>query len=210
MPSPMKCECDKTLLLDYAIGALSEEERRRAEAQVRACPSCALELESHRALAADLASLPKPDFPPGLEAVLVRTAIEAGRRRSPAGSRRTFAWIPVLCAAAGLAIIAVLAMILNPSNLAPTGGTLEGVPRGGRGATVFDDLLQLYANLQQGWVILRDFASRFAPVARAFRTVAGVIGVQGAVITLASAAGVMIALWRFTRPRRKVRHANAR
>ena len=59
-------------------------------------------------------------------------------------------------------------------------------------------------------VILRDFASRFAPVARAFRTVAGGIGVQGAVITLASAAGVMIALWRFTRPRRKVRHANAR
>lgn len=206
------CSCDKTLLLEYAIGDLGREERIQVEAQVRACRSCAQELEIHRMLAADLRALPTPELPSGLEEILIRSALEAGRRGRVRAARSSFAWTPVLCTAAGLAIVAILVLILNPSNLARTGAAFDPVgPDGvGRGATVFDELLQLYANIQQGWLVLREFLGRFAPVGRAMQTVLGAVGLERLSVVAGSVIVALVLLWRFTRPKRKVGHAGVR
>jgi hypothetical protein len=209
-----RCSCDPSLLLGYALGDLTEPERARVEIQIRLCPSCAAEVETHRQLAGRLRRLPVPAFPAGLEEVLVRSAIQARRSRAgrAAVRQREFAWTPVLCAAAGLAIVAVLVLILNPGNLMNPGGSVDDVVYGGvgRSATAFQQLVELYANVRQGWDVLVEFLSRFAPVWRALQATVGAVGTVRIAMAGLSVLAVVLLLWRLVRPKRKIGAANAR
>jgi anti-sigma factor RsiW len=183
-----RCTCDQSLLLEFALGELEPSQRPRVAAQVRDCPICASEVRSHQELAKDLARLPQPVFPIPLEEVLVRSAIQARR------------------------VLAVLVLILSPANLVGTGSGVDEVVYGGagRGATAFQDLVRLYANIRQGWEILVEFLGKLTPVWRALRALLGAVGVLRAGIAVLSVLAVVMLLWRWGRPRRKMGHANAR
>jgi hypothetical protein len=208
------CTCDRSLLLEFALGELEPQQRVRIAAQVRDCPACAAEVRAHERLAGDLRLLPVPAFPAQLEEVLVRSAVQARRglagRQTAAG--KEFAWTPVLCAAAGLAIVAVLVLILRPTNLVGPGSSMDEVVYGGagRGATAFQDLVRLYDNIRQGWEILVDFLGKLAPVWRAVRVLLGAVGTARIAMAGTSVLLVVVLLWRWGRPKRNVRHANAR
>ncbi|MCA9727200.1 MAG: hypothetical protein R3E12_16640 [Candidatus Eisenbacteria bacterium] len=209
-----RCACDQSLLLEFALGDLEPSQRSRVEAQVRQCPACASEVRRYRELIGDLGALPIAPFPIQLEEVLVRSAIQArrgmaGRKTAP---RREFSWTPVLCAAAGLAIVAVLVLILRPGNLVGPGSSVDEVVYGGvgRGATAFQDLVELYANIQQGWRILVEFLTKLAPVWRALRAALAAVGAVRIGLAAVSVLAVVALLWRLGRPKRKMGHANAR
>jgi hypothetical protein len=207
------CTCDRSLLLEFALGELDPQQRLRVAAQVRDCASCAAEVRAHERLAQDLERLPVPAFPLQLEEVLIRSAVQA--RRGLAGrraARKEFAWTPVLCATAGLAIVAVLVLILRPTNLVGPGTSMDEVVYGGagRGATAFQDLVQLYANIRQGWELLVEFVGKLAPVWRAMRALLGAVGAARIAMAGVSVLLVVVFLWRWGRPRRNVRHASAR
>lgn len=209
-----QCTCDRSLLLEFALGELEPQQQLRVAAQVRDCPSCAAEVRTHERLTADLRRLPAPVFPIQLEEVLIRSAVQA--RRGLAGRKATshkeFAWTPVLCATAGLAIVAVLVLILRPTNLVGPGSSMDEVVYGGagRGATAFQDLVQLYANIRQGWEFLVEFLGRLAPVWRAMRALLGAVGAGRIAMAGLSVLLVVVLLWRWGRPKRNVGHANAR
>lgn len=207
------CTCDRSLLLEFALGELDPQQRLRVAAQVSDCASCAAEVRAHERLTEDLKRLPVPAFPLPLEEVLIRSAVQV--RRGLAGrraARKEFAWTPVLCATAGLAIVAVLVLILRPTNLVGPGTSMDEVVYGGagRGATAFQDLVQLYANIRQGWELLVEFLGKLAPVWRAMRALLGAVGAVRIAMAGVSVLLVVVVLWRWGRPRRNVRHASAR
>jgi hypothetical protein len=215
----MSCGFDKSLLLDFALGEISLPDRVETRRHIARCEPCNAELKFHRSLSRDLEALPVPSFPAHLEEILVRSAVQVrrsiarGAHGELAIGRLRFSWTPVLCTAAGLAIVAVLVLILMPGSLVSPGGTqAPGVGGMGRGASVVSDVMRFVSNVQEGWSIARDFLGRLSPVGRAAGAVFEAIGLERWGILAFSVFAVVLLLWRFTKPGRKrsVGHVKAR
>lgn len=210
------CNFDKTLLVDYAAGDIDVAGRVEVTAHVSRCHGCRLELRFHQDLASDLQKLSRPEFPPHLEEVLVRSAVQAGRAARPAmaaGGRFRFSWTPVLCAGAGLAIVAVLALILTPGSWVTSGpgdGSVIGTV--GQGTSLVNDMMRTVSTLQDAWGIAKDFLGRFAPIGRAIGAVASAVGLERWLILGASILTAALLLWRVTRlgQKRSVGHVRIR
>lgn len=88
-------------LAAYSLGALPDDEARRVEAHLAACPACRLQAEEFRAVADLLPySVPLLDPPPALERRVLAAATPPARRpwRLPAWSAAAAAAVLVLAA----------------------------------------------------------------------------------------------------------------
>ena len=211
-----RCDCDKTLLMEYAIGEIDPPDIPGVEAQIRNCPVCAEDLRLQRNMVTDLESRPEAIFPQHLREVLVRSAVHARRdliSAAPQASsgRVRFSWTPVLCASAGLAIVAVMMLLLMPG---ATGGSMDEMVFGGagRGATALNEILDLFSNLRRGWDLLWRLLEPFTPVVRAVQSVLVAFGVVRWTMVLLSVFAATALVWRFTRTgqERSLKHAKTR
>lgn len=212
----MNCGFQSDLLLEYATGEPSLAERQEVEVHLASCAECRSEVRFHRSLIADLTELPRPNFPPELEEVLVRAAVQSRRSLGPSSvgarvPRRTrVSWLPVLCGAAGLAIVGILILLLFPGRMFSP-GTMDEMAYGGggRGPGVMSDALMLIRNLRQGWSLLAQFLSWCSPVASAAVSALQAVGAMRWAALGASLFAALFVLRRVTR-RRNVGHAKAR
>ena len=210
------CNFDKSLLVDYAAGDIDVAGKVEVTAHVSRCHACKLELRFHQDLASDLQRLPRPEFPPHLEEVLVRSAVQAGRNARPAAEangRFRFSWTPVLCTGAGLAIVAVLALILAPGTwVSPGSGDGSVIGTVGQGTTLINDMMRTVSTLQDAWDIAKDFLRRFAPLTNAIGAIVSALGLQRWLILGASVLAAALLLWRVTRlgQKRSVGHVRMR
>jgi anti-sigma factor RsiW len=122
----VRCDAVRDLLLDYLEGEAPLLPRRRVEAHLRACPACAAELASLRAIRGLVASAPAPA--PGAEFWRefegeVRRRIAALPPRHPSPWLRLRAWLgrltflqpaPALGAAAALGILLAAGLAQSP------------------------------------------------------------------------------------------------
>lgn len=207
------CGCDKDLLLEYAIGEIDQRDVPIIEAQLRTCSQCAADLKFHRKLADELADRPTANYPDDLREVLVRSAIQIRKDvapawgKAPADARPRFSWVPLVCASAGLAIVAVFIFFLMPGG---STSSMDDMVSGGvgRGATALEEIMQLVSNLQVGWQLVVDFLSRFSPVWRALQASLSAIGIARWTIVFLTIVAVAGTLWRMNRsgPKRRVNH----
>ncbi|MBK8231621.1 MAG: hypothetical protein IT349_16090 [Candidatus Eisenbacteria bacterium] len=203
------CDFNTDLLLEFAVGEIAQPERSEVEAHINGCAICRAEVRLHRSLARDLKDLPAPAFPSDLEEVLVRAAIQT-RRSMPRSasrvraSRPTVAWLPVLCGAAGLAIVGVLILLLLPGRMLSPGSVDEMVYGGaGRGTNVMGDALMLLRNLRQGWEFVLRVLGWLSPISRALGAVFEAVGAARWLMGLATTAVAVLAVRRLTRSRRQ-------
>lgn len=205
----MGCDFNTDLLLEFAVGEIAQAERAEVEAHVNGCVACRAEVRLHRSLARDLKELPAPSFPSDLEEVLVRAAIQTRRsmprptsRVSPA--RPAVAWLPVLCGAAGLAIVGVLILLLLPGRMLSPGSVDEMVYGGaGRGTNVMGDALMLLRNLRQGWEFVLRVLGWLSPITRALGAVFEAVGAGRWLMVLATTTVAVWAVRRLTRSRKQ-------
>lgn len=113
MTTPFRCD-DKTLLVSYLYGEVSDTERAAVEAHVATCAACADELDSLGAVRADLARWEPPAADLGFQVV------QAAPRPAPRAWRRPPVWVP-MALAAGL-LLAVGAALANVEVQAANGG----------------------------------------------------------------------------------------
>ena len=212
----MNCKLNAALILEYAVGEPSLEERQEVEVHLASCAECRAEVRFHRSLSRDLKDLPQPAFPPELEEVLVRAAIQTRRSlpkstvaaRSEADGRSR--WLPILCGAAGLAIVGLLVLLLLPGRVFSPGSVDEMVYGGsGRTTNVMSDAFMLIRNLRQGWELLAQFLSWCSPVARALGSALEAVGAARWSALVGTVVAAVLVLRRFTR-KRDVGHAKAR
>lgn len=211
----MSCQFDTNLLVEYASGEIDVAGRAEVTAHVARCDRCRLELRFHQDLAADLRALPVPEFPSHLEEILVRSAVQATRSARPELAERArfgFSWTPVLCTAAGLGIVAVLALILTPGSFVNMGGPVDGTVGTGVGQStqLVNDALRFVSILQDTWSLVTDFLGRFAPAGRVLGSVLSAVGMERWAILGASVLTAILLLWRLTRPGQKRRVGNVR
>jgi anti-sigma-K factor RskA len=93
----------------YALGALSEAERRAFEAHLSTCPECAEEVRGFSAVTSGLAlGVPQVDPPAALRERVLREALAAPRRaagvEAPRSSRRVFTFLSAAAALVALAL----------------------------------------------------------------------------------------------------------
>lgn len=197
----MKCAFDKELLLEYAIGEIEPECRPSVDAHLAGCVSCRTEVVAHRQLARDLAGLPEPVFPSGLEDVLVRASIQAGRAMSPsrtvqeAGPRLRLYWAFGLGGLVGFGVLVLLVVLLWPGRITSWGPVDRVI--GGEGGAL-GGLVGWFSELKAGWDITKEFMQKLAPVQRGVRIALGGVG-GGVWAALALGAfGATFLLWRLT------------
>ncbi|MEZ4648130.1 MAG: hypothetical protein R3E97_04960 [Candidatus Eisenbacteria bacterium] len=210
-----ECDCDKELLVAHALGYTNPDESEIAERFLRECPHCLREFELHRRVAGVLSVRVAPSMPSDLREVLVRSAVQARRDDGPAwASPRSvrsgrISWAPVLGAGAALAALGLIIFFFVPG--AGPGGSVDEVVSGGvgRGATALDEIMQLLANLQQGWTLAQGYLERLSPLTRAVRTVFGAVGVVRWAVAFFSVVSVIGLVWRLNRSsqNRSVKHA---
>ncbi len=197
----MRCQFDKILLEEYAIGEVKAAERTQVESHLSACADCRLEVTDLRRLVRELTALPEPEFPPELEETLVRSAIQAGRAALPvrSGVRAAGArpgWVYVLSGAAGLGFVMALLLLFWPARFAQIGSSGEGGV--GQGLGLLDSVFRWVDSAGTTWDSVRDFLNRFAPVGKAVRiAVAGVGSSLWTAVALGAVATALF-LWRLT------------
>ena len=92
----------------YALGALSEAERRAFEAHLSTCPECAEEVRGFAAVAAGLAQgVPQVDPPAALRERVLREAIAAPRPAAGVEARSSRGLLTFLSAASALVALAL-------------------------------------------------------------------------------------------------------
>lgn len=213
------CDTSPQLLLEFALGDLDAAQTAEMKAHLAGCAACRLEVRSHRTLAEDLRSLPVPEPPADLEEILVRAAIQTRRSmgvRAPrwSASRPRFTWTPILCGATGLAIVAVLCLLLLPGRvLSPSsmGEVVYGT--GTRNVNALGDPMKLLSNVRQGWEMVTRFATWIAPLSKALGAALGAVGPMRWTLVVSALFGASFMLWRLTRPvvvKRGAPGANAR
>ena len=210
-----ECDCDKELLVAHALGDTDPEEAARADRFLRECPSCRLEFQVHRKVAGALSSRSSSAMPSDLREVLVRSAVQARRDGGPAWAaprsvgRGRISWAPVLVAGAALAVLGMVVFFFVPG--AGPGSSVDEVVSGGvgRGATALDEIMQLLANLQQGWGFVQAFLERISPLTRAVRTAFAAVGLIRWAVAFFSFTSVIGLIWRLNRSsqNRSVKHA---
>lgn len=200
----MKCPFDRDLLQEYAVGEVTAPERSRVEEHLGICADCRLEVTDLRRIVRDLTALPEPDFPPDLEEVLVRSAIQAGRdlqtiRPLPRRTGIRPTWVYAMSGAVGLAAVIFLVVLLWPSRVGQEGPVGRMVGGGvGQGLGLLDSIMRWLEGVRSSWDAVSDYLGRFAPVGRAVRV--AVAGVGSSLWTALALGGVAIALllWRIT------------
>jgi hypothetical protein len=201
----MSCVFDKDLILEYAIGEVTPDERQQVESHLTACTACRMEVATQRQMVRELVKLPEPAFPSDLEDVLVRASLQAFKteRASRPGQaiapRRGLYWAFGLGGLLGFGVLVLLVLLLWPgrvSSWVPLGRALDGGV--GQGLGLLDSVMQWVADLRAGWGILREFAQLLSPVQRAMKVaLAGVGGPIWASLVL-GVLGATILLWRVT------------
>lgn len=203
----MNCSYDRDLLQEFAIGEVSEAQRREVENHLAACSHCRSEVAFERQLARDLAAIPEPNFPQDLEEVLVRSSVQAamtGRAgRAVKASRLQPAWVLALGGAAGLGIMILIALVLWPARVS-TWGALD-TTGGGQGIGLLDGLTRWIADFRSALQSIEEFLGYFAPVAGALRVAMGTIGSSVWAALVLGALSTTLLLWRITSTGRKMR-----
>jgi len=203
----MNCPFDKELLQEFAIGEVTEAQRREVESHLVACSPCRSEVAYERQLARDLAAIPEPEFPQDLEEVLVRSSIQAAMTGEAGhvarASRLQPAWVLALGGAAGLGIMILIALVLWPARVS-TWGTPDA-PGSSQGLGLLDGLTRWIADFRSALESIGDFLGYFAPVVEAVRVAMGAVGSSVWAALVLGALSTILLLWRMTSTGRKMR-----